>query len=42
MIFGTIIGASVFSLVFRGLGGDKRIEYLVEAMPGARRVPWCS
>ncbi len=34
MIFGTIIGASVFSLVFRGLGGDKRIEHLVEAMPG--------
>ena len=34
MIFGTIIGASVFSLVFRGLGGDQRIEHLVEAMPG--------
>jgi TRAP-type mannitol/chloroaromatic compound transport system permease large subunit len=34
MIFGTIIGASVFSLVFRGLGGDKRIEHLVENMPG--------
>jgi tripartite ATP-independent transporter DctM subunit len=34
MIFGTIIGASVFSLVFRGLGGDKRIEHLVESMPG--------
>jgi len=34
MIFGTVIGASVFSLVFRGLGGDKRIEHLVENMPG--------
>ncbi len=34
MIFGTIIGASIFSLVFRGLGGDKRIEHLVENMPG--------
>ncbi len=34
MIFGTIIGASVFSLVFRGLGGDARIEGLIEALPG--------
>ena len=34
MIFGTIIGASVFSLVFRGLAGDKRIEHVVENMPG--------
>ena len=34
MIFGTIIGASVFSLVFRGLGGDTRIEDILAAMPG--------
>lgn len=34
MIFGTIIGASVFSLVFRGLGGDAHIEALITAMPG--------
>lgn len=34
MIFGTIIGASVFSLVLRGLGGDARIEDLIAAMPG--------
>jgi len=34
MIFGTIIGASVFALVFRGLGGDARIEEILEAMPG--------
>jgi TRAP-type mannitol/chloroaromatic compound transport system permease large subunit len=34
MIFGTIIGASVFSLVFRGLGGDAHIEGLITAMPG--------
>jgi TRAP-type mannitol/chloroaromatic compound transport system permease large subunit len=34
MIFGTIIGASVFSLVFRGLGGDGHIEALITAMPG--------
>ncbi len=34
MIFGTIIGASVFALVFRGLGGDDRIELLLSLMPG--------
>jgi tripartite ATP-independent transporter DctM subunit len=34
MIFGTIIGASIFSLVFRGLGGDVRIEDFLGAMPG--------
>ncbi len=34
MIFGTIIGASIFSLVFRGLGGDEHIELLIEQMPG--------
>lgn len=34
MIFGTIIGASIFSLVLRGLGGDARIENLIEALPG--------
>ncbi|WP_348271867.1 TRAP transporter large permease subunit [Pseudovibrio sp. Tun.PSC04-5.I4] len=34
MIFATIIGASVFSLIFRGLGGDTRIEELISAMPG--------
>jgi tripartite ATP-independent transporter DctM subunit len=34
MIFGTIIGASIFSLVLRGLGGDARIEALIEALPG--------
>ncbi|WP_109314493.1 TRAP transporter large permease [Pseudovibrio ascidiaceicola] len=34
MIFATIIGASVFSLIFRGLGGDTRIEELISAMLG--------
>ena len=34
MIFATIIAASVFSLVFVGLGGEARIEELLEAMPG--------
>lgn len=34
MIFTIIIGAVLFSLVFRGLGGDERIEGLLEASPG--------
>ncbi len=34
MIFATILTASVFSLVFRGLGGDHRIEDILSAMPG--------
>jgi tripartite ATP-independent transporter DctM subunit len=34
MIFATIIGASLFALVFRGLGGDARVEGLLAAMPG--------
>lgn len=34
MIFGTIIGANIFSLVLRGLGGDARIEEVINLMPG--------
>src|SRR3546814_10189610 len=34
MIFATIITASVFALVFRGLGGDEHVEALPEVMPG--------
>ncbi len=34
MIFATLIGATIFTLVFRGLGGDLRVEGLLEAMPG--------
>ncbi|MEC9246348.1 MAG: TRAP transporter large permease subunit [Pseudomonadota bacterium] len=34
MIFATILTASVFSLVFRGLGGDARVEEILHAMPG--------
>jgi TRAP-type mannitol/chloroaromatic compound transport system permease large subunit len=34
MIFATILTASVFSLVFRGLGGDARVEALIAQMPG--------
>jgi len=34
MIFGTILTASIFSLVFIGLGGEERIEEILTAMPG--------
>ena len=34
MIFATILTASMFSLVFIGLGGDERIAWVISAMPG--------
>ncbi|MFW1678324.1 TRAP transporter large permease [Pontibacter sp. JAM-7] len=34
MVFMILIGASVFSLVFRGLGGDELIRGWLEALPG--------
>ncbi|UOM35889.1 TRAP transporter large permease subunit [Acuticoccus sp. I52.16.1] len=34
MIFATIITASMFSLVFVGLGGETRVEHILESMPG--------
>lgn len=34
MIFATIVAASIFSLVFRGLGGDARLEDFLHQMPG--------
>jgi tripartite ATP-independent transporter DctM subunit len=34
MIFLILIGATVFSLVFRGLGGDRLIERLLTHLPG--------
>ena len=34
MIFATILTASMFSLVFIGLGGEERIEWVITAMPG--------
>ncbi|MEX0344753.1 MAG: TRAP transporter large permease subunit [Rhizobiaceae bacterium] len=34
MIFATILTASIFSLVFVGLGGQERIEAILTAMPG--------
>ncbi|MEX0924055.1 MAG: TRAP transporter large permease subunit [Rhodovibrionaceae bacterium] len=34
MIFLILVGASIFSLVFRGYGGDVAVEHFLEAMPG--------
>lgn len=34
MIFATILTASMFSLVFVGLGGEERIESILSVMPG--------
>jgi tripartite ATP-independent transporter DctM subunit len=34
MVFLILIGASVFSLVFRGYGGDDGVRALLEALPG--------
>lgn len=34
MIFATILTASMFSLVFVGLGGEERIQHFLEMMPG--------
>ncbi len=34
MVFTILIGASVFALVFRGLGGDRMVEDLLNGLPG--------
>ena len=34
MVFMILIGASVFSLVFRGYGGDEGVQAVLEALPG--------
>jgi len=34
MVFVILLGASVFSLVFRGLGGDKIVSDILNALPG--------
>ncbi len=36
MIYGILIGASLFSLVFRGLGGDEIIADLLHSLPGGQ------
>jgi TRAP-type mannitol/chloroaromatic compound transport system permease large subunit len=34
LVFVILIGASLFSLVFRGLGGDAMIEHVLQSLPG--------
>jgi len=34
MIFAMLIGATLFALVFRGLGGDETVERILSAVPG--------
>ena len=34
MVFLILIGASIFSLVFRGYGGDDSVRHLLESLPG--------
>jgi TRAP-type mannitol/chloroaromatic compound transport system permease large subunit len=34
MVFLILIGASVFSLVFRGFGGDEVVEEILRSLPG--------
>jgi TRAP-type mannitol/chloroaromatic compound transport system permease large subunit len=34
MVFMILIGASIFSLVFRGYGGDDAVRNLLESLPG--------
>ncbi len=36
MIYAILIGASLFSLVFRGYGGDEAIEHLLTNLPGGQ------
>ncbi|SDE35615.1 TRAP transporter large permease [Kordiimonas lacus] len=36
MIYGILIGAALFSLVFRGLGGDEIIEDMLHGLPGGQ------
>lgn len=36
MIFATLIGATLFALVFRGLGGDDMVRDFLSAIPGGR------
>ena len=33
MIFSILIGASIFSLIFRGVGGDLLVDQIFEMMP---------
>ena len=36
MIFSILIGASIFSLIFRGVGGDALVDEIFNLMPGGK------
>ena len=36
MVFVILIGATIFSLIFRGFGGDEMVARLLEAAPGGK------
>jgi TRAP-type mannitol/chloroaromatic compound transport system permease large subunit len=36
MVFTILIGAAMFSLVFRGLGGDDTVHHALDALPGGK------
>ena len=36
MVFAILIGATLFSLVFRGFGGEERVHEMLAAIPGGR------
>lgn len=36
MVFMILVGATIFSLVFRGYGGDDLIQHLFDSMPGGK------
>jgi tripartite ATP-independent transporter DctM subunit len=36
MIFSILIGASIFSLIFRGVGGDELVDEIFNLMPGGK------
>lgn len=36
LVFGIVLGVSVFSLVFRGLGGEHLVEQILSDVPGGR------
>ncbi len=38
MIFSILIGASIFSLIFRGVGGDLLVDQIFEMIPGGKYI----
>ena len=39
MVFVIVIGAQLFSLVFRGFGGDDMVHEFLTGIPAARSAP---